>query len=383
MTPRRPRPSARVQFLAVFRKEVRQTARDKRMMAVLVIAPLLQTVVFGFAANFDVDRVRTVVLDRDRTDVSREHARRLLADGTLIRAGDTASAVEAELRVHRGEAAAAVMFPERLAADLAAGRPAEVQVLIDGADPNRSTVAADAVARYFGGVGERLAREALAARGATPPGQLALVPRLFYNPGLDSPPYMVPGIAALLLVVVTTIVSAMGLAREREMGTLEQVLVTPIRPAVLLAGKIAPYVIIGFVNLALLVGVASLIFGVPIRGPLPVLALGTLLYLLTTLGVGLFISTISKNQQQSFLGGFLFLVPALLLSGVMTPVAAMPGWLRAITFVNPVRHFATVMRGSLLRGAGLADLAIPLTALAVIGSAIFVLSALRFRKTLS
>lgn len=383
MTPRPPRPPARVQFLAVFRKEVRQTARDKRMMAVLVVAPLLQTVVFGFAANFDVDRVRTVVLDRDRTDVSREHARRLLADGTLIRAGDTASAVDAERRVHRGEAAAAVMLPERLAADLAGGRPAEVQVLIDGADPNRSTVAADAVSRYFAEEGERLAREALAARGAPAPGGLALVPRLLYNPGLDSPPYMVPGIAAMLLLVVTTIVSAMGLAREREMGTLEQVLVTPIRPTVLLAGKMAPYVVIGFLNVALLVAAGGIIFAVPIRGPLPVLALGTLLYLLTTLGVGLFISTVSRNQQQSFLGGFLFMLPALLLSGVMTPVAAMPGWLRAVTLVNPVRHYADVMRGSLLRGAGLADLAVPLTALAVIGSTIFVLSALRFRKTLA
>lgn len=377
-----PRPPARIQFAAVFRKEVRQVLRDRRMMVILVVAPVLQTVVFGFAVNFDVDRVRTVVLDRDRTDVSRGHARRLLADGTLVRAGEARGPVEAERAVHEGAAAAAVILPERLAADLAAGRPAEVQVVLDGTDPNRSTVAAGAVTRYFGEVGERLAREALAARAASAPAQLEVAPRLFYNPELRSPPYMIPGIAAMLLLIVTTIVTAMGLAREREMGTLEQVLVTPIRPVWLLAGKMAPYVVFGFVDVLLLVAAGSWIFGVPIRGPLPVLALGTVLYLLTTLGAGLFISSISATQQQSFLGGFLFILPALLLSGVMTPIAAMPPWLRMVTYLNPVRHYATVMRGSLLRGAGLADLAVPLTALAVLGSAIFVLSALRFRKTL-
>ncbi|WP_242392263.1 ABC transporter permease [Anaeromyxobacter oryzisoli] len=376
------RPLARIQLAAVFRKEVRQVVRDRRMMFILIAAPVIQTMVFGFAMNFDVDRVRTVVLDRDRTDVSRGHARRLLADRTLVRAGDVPGPAEAEQAVHQGAAAAAVILPERLAADLAAGRPAEVQVVIDGTDPNRSTVAAGAVARYFGEVGERLAREGLAARGARAPAQLEVAPRLFYNPELRTPPYMIPGIAAMLLLVVTTIVTAMGLAREREMGTLEQVLVTPIRPVWLLAGKMAPYVVFGFVDVLLLVAAGSFVFDVPIRGPLPVLALGTVLYLLTTLGVGLFISSASRTQQQAFLGGFLFILPAMLLSGVMTPIAAMPRWLQLVTQLNPVRHYATVMRGCLLRGAGLVDLAWPLAALAVLGSAIFVASALRFRKTL-
>jgi ABC-2 type transport system permease protein len=144
----------------------------------------------------------------------------------------------------------------------------------------------------------------------------------------------------------------------------------------------APYVVLGFLDVAILVAAGAWIFDMPIRGPLPVLALGTLLYLLTTLGVGLFISSTSTTQQQAFLGGFLFLVPAVLLSGVMSPIAAMPGWLRAVTYLNPVRHYAELMRSSLLRGAGLADLVVPLTSLAVLGSTIFVLSALRFRKTL-
>jgi len=379
------RPPARVQLAAVFRKEVRQTIRDRRMMFMLIAAPMLQTVIFGFAVDFTVDRVPTVVLDRDGTDASRLHARRLLADGTLRRvqhAEDVEGAAGAEADLDAGRAAVAVILPRRLAADLAAGRPAEVQVVLDGTDPNRSVVAGAAAARYFGQVAEGMARDRLAAVGRPPPAQLVLAPRIAYNPTVESPPYMVPGIAALLLLVVTTIVTAMGLAREREMGTLEQVMVTPIRPVVLLFGKIAPYVVFGFVDVMLLVVVGTWLFGVPIRGPLSVLVAGTVLYLLTTLGVGLLVSTISATQQQSFLAGFLFIMPAVLLSGVVSPVRSMPGWLQAITLVNPVRHYAELMRSCLLRGAGFADLAFPLAALAAIGGVVFAAAVLRFRTRL-
>jgi ABC-2 type transport system permease protein len=373
------RPSARVQLAALFRKELRQTLRDRRVMFMLIAAPLLQTLLFGYAVDFTVDRVPTVVLDRDGTDVSRLHARQLLADGTLERVRQVNGAPAAEAELDEGRASVAVMLPERLAADLAAGRPAEIQVVLDGSDPNRSVVAGAAAAQYFGQVGERMGREKLAAAGLTPPAQLVLSPRISYNPTLQSPPYMVPGIAALLLLVVTTLVTAMGLAREREMGTLEQVMVTPIRPIVLLFGKIAPYVVFGFVDVILLVVAGTWAFGVPIRGPVGLLLVGTLLYLLTTLGVGLLVSTVSATQQQSFLAGFLFIMPAVLLSGVVSPIRSMPGWLQTLTLLNPVRHYAEVMRSCLLRGAGFADLAVPLGALALIGGAVFTAAVLRFR----
>lgn len=380
MTPARPSPG--VQLAAVFRKEVRQTVRDRRIMFMLVVAPLIQTVVLGFAVNFDVDRVPAVVVDRDGSDESRLHARRLLADGTLRRSGSARGVGEAEREIDDGRAAAAVVLPRGLGADLAAGRAAEVQVVLDGTDPNRATVAAGAVSRYFGEVGERLARERLEAAGARAPAQLVLVPRIAYNPALATPPFMIPGIAAMLLLVVTTIVTAMGLAREREMGTLEQVLVTPVRPLFLLLGKMAPFVVIGLVDVALLMAAGTWLFDVPLRGTLPVLLVGTLLYLMTTLGVGLLISTVSSTQQQSFLGGFLFVMPAMLLSGIMTPIRAMPGWLQAITWVNPVRYYAEVMRTTLLRGAGFADLWPELLALLVLGGAILATATLRFHKRL-
>ncbi len=377
------RPQGRVQLAAIFRKEVRQTIRDRRIMFLLVVAPLIQTVIFGFAVDFDVDRVPTVVVDRDGTAESRLHARRLLADGTLLRAGTARSAAEAEGEIDAGRAAAAVILPRRLGADLAAGRAAEVQVVLDGTDPNRATVAGAAASRYFGEVGETIARERLLARGMRAPVRIDVVPRIAFNPALRTPPYMVPGIAAMLLLIVTTIVTAMGLSREREMGTLEQVLVTPIRPVLLLVGKMAPFVVIGLVDVALLMAAGTWLFGVPLGGTLPVVLLGTLLYLMTTLGVGLLISTLSTNQQQAFLGGFLFVLPAILLSGVVTPIRAMPGWLRAITWLNPVRYYAEVMRTTLLRGGGFADLWPQLLALTVLGAVILVAATRRFRERIA
>ncbi len=372
-------PSARLQISAVFRKEVRQTIRDRRVMFMLIVAPLIQTVVLGAAVDFDVDRVPTLVVDRDGSAESREHARRLLADGTLLRTGDAESASEALRAIDDGRAAAAIVLPPRLGSDLLARRPAEVQVVLDGTDPNRAAAASAAASGYFGGLGEALARERLRAAGRPEPAQIAIVPRIAYNPRLKTAPYIVPGIAAMLLVIVTTLVTAMGLARERESGTLEQVLVTPIRPIWLLLGKLLPFLVIGVVDVGLLLAVGTWLFEVPLRGSLLVGFLGVVLYLFSTLGMGLFISTVSQSQQQAFLGGFLFVMPAILLSGVMTPIRAMPGWLRAITLLNPLRHFAEVIRGVLLRGAGLGDLWFQLAMLAVIGGAVMGLAAVRFR----
>jgi len=376
-------PSPRLQVAAVFRKEVRQTVRDRRIMFMVVAAPMVQTLIFGFAVDFDVDKVPTEVVDLDRSAESREHARRLLADGTLLRSGESSSAEEASRKIDVGLAAAAVVMPRRLGSDLVARRPAEVQVILDGTDPNRASIAGAAASRYFGERGEELMRERLRAAGLREPGQVESVPRVAYNPRLKTAPYLVPGIAATLLVIVTTLVTAMGLSRERENGTMEQVLVTPIRPLWLLLGKLLPFLLIGLLDMGLLIGVGTWVFEVPLRGSLLVAGVGVALYLFSTLGVGLLISTVSQTQQQAFLGGFLFMLPAILLSGIMTPIRAMPDWLQAITYVNPVRHFAEVMRGVLLHGSGLEDLWFQLALLAFLGAAIMGLAVARFRTQIA
>ena len=391
---------ALVQYRAVVRKDLRQTLRDRAIVFMLVAAPLIQTVLFGFAANFDVDHVPTAVADLDRSAASREHVRRLLADGTLRHVADARSAADAEALIDRDVAATALVIPPGFGADLAAGRTARVQLVVDGTDPVRAGAASSAAARYFGeaararlpltppsprgGEGDRLplTPPPEGDRLTSPSASAEVIPRVLYNPSLRTAVYLVPGIMAMLLVVVTTIVTAMGLAREREMGTLEQVLVTPVRPFVLLAGKMTPFVAIGLFDVLLALVAMTWIFDVPVRGPLAVLGLGALLYLCSTLGVGLFISTVSRTQQQAFLGGILFIMPAALLSGVMTPIRSMPGWLQAATWLNPLRFFAELCRGVLVRGAGLAELWVQLAALGAYGVLILALATLRFRRRL-
>jgi ABC-2 type transport system permease protein len=382
MTLARARGVARTQYLAVVRKEAIQTLRDRRIMFMLVVAPLIQTVLFGFAVDFDVDRVPTVVADQDRSPASRDHLRRVLADGTLLRTGSSDSAVEADRLIDDDEAAAAIVVPPRFGADVAAGRPASVQVLIDGTNPTRASAAGSAAGRYFGEAAQALARSRLAdaGRGGVP--EVQVTPRVLYNPSLKTAVYTVPGILAMLLVIVTTIVTAMGLSREREVGTLEQVLVTPVKPIVLLAGKMTPFVVIGLLDGLLALTAMAWVFDVPVRGPLTALGLGTLLYLCSTLGVGLLISTMSVTQQQGFLGGFLFVLPAVLLSGIMTSIASMPAWLQAVTWLNPLRFFAELVRGVLLRGASFGDLWVQFVALTVYGAGILALATLRFRRRL-
>ena len=369
-----------IELGAVIRKEVRQTVRDRRIMFLLIAAPLLQTIALGYAVDFNFENVPTLIVDRDRSQASRGHTHHLLADRTLRRQvvdGDVEAAL-AKLQV--GDAAATVVLPEHLERDLLAGRPTEVQVVLDGTDPNRAMVVASTAAHYFGEAARILLKQRLASLNVPAPPAVQAIPRIYYNPGLDTSPFMIPGVVAMLLVITTTVVTAMGLSREREMGTLEQVLVTPIRPLFLLLGKMTPFLVIGCFDVFLVLTAGVWLFKVPLLGNPLVLLTGTLLYLVCTLGIGLLISSVSKTQQQSFLAGFLFIMPAILLSGVMTPVLAMPAWLRTFTYANPVRYYVDIMRATLLKGAGFADLWWRLLSLAAIGCAILLFATVRFRK---
>jgi ABC-2 type transport system permease protein len=371
-----------VQYRAVVVKEVRQTVRDKRVMALLTLAPLLQLFVLGFAVNFDVRHVPTAVVDRDDSLESREHARTLLAGDTLDLEGQVHDERAAEQLLERGEVSVALVFPPDFERDVLRGEGAQVQALVDGSDPVRSAAAADAVARHAAVRAGQLGRARAEASGVEPPRPtVTLVPRVLYNPTLATAVYVVPGIAAMLLLIITTVTMAMGLARERESGTLEQLQVTPLRSSVLMLGKVTPYILIGWVDVGLSLAVGAWVFEVPLRGNLGLVAGATLLYLMSTLGVGLLIATVSRTQQQAFVGGFLFMLPAVLLSGVMTPLRAMPGWLVWVTWLNPVRHYVEVLRGVLLKGAGLADLWLQGLLLALFGALVLVVAARLFHKT--
>lgn len=359
----------RVQLLAVVRKELQQIAADPRMIRVLVMAPVLQLLVFGAAVDFEFDRIPTAIVDQDGTATSRRHVDAVLADGLLARAMSAREPEAALAAMDRGDVAAVLILPHGLDRDRMRGRPVPVQVVLDGTDVRRSTVAGSAASLYF-------AR----AEGTVPP--IRLEPRILSNPTLDTAPYMVPGLAAMVLVMTTTLVTAMGLAREREVGTLEQVLVTPIPGPVLLTGKVLPYIGIGLVDGALALGAGSLVYGVPMRGSLLFLLVATLLYLLSTLGAGLLVATFARSQQQAFMGGFFFVIPAILLSGNLTPIVAMPEWIQPVTWVNPLRWYIELLRANLLEGASFAELWRHLLALAGIGTLLFGTAVHRFRTTL-
>ena len=371
---------------AVIEKELRQTARDKRMLFLLIMVPVIQLIVFGFAVNLDVDRVPTVIVDRDGGHLARTHVSRLLADGTLAEVGRETTVLAAERWMDEGRAAVVLVIPEDFERELVRSRPTTVQVLVDGSDPNRAGVASAAVARYFAEVSEGIVRvratriASLAGVAARPP-RVSVRSRVLFNPELETAIYMVPGVAAILLMLITTIVTAMGLSRERERGTLEQILVTPVPSAILILGKILPFAVFGLVDFGLALFVGAYVFGMPIAGSVALLLGATVLYLMTTLGIGLLVSTVSGSQQQAFMGGFLFMLPAALLSGIMTPIASMPPWLQPFTLANPLRHYQEILRGVLLRGAGLSAIATPLAVLALMGALVFGVAAMRFRAS--
>ncbi len=359
-------------LLNVVKKELRQTLRDKRMVGSLVLAPVLQLVLFGYAINLDVDQIPTAVADQDGTKESRAAIEGLLAGGTFRFEESAADPEATQDALESGRAAVAVIVPRGFSRRVARGGPLEVQVLVDGTDSTRAQVAVNAAALLLGSRERR-------ARGAA----AELTPRILFNPRLSTPVYMLPGILATLLLNVTAVVAAMALAREREAGTLEQVLVTPIRPAVLLAGKCLPFVFFGLVDITAVLALGSWLFDMPIRGSLAVVGLGSFLYLFSTLGFGILLASLSATQQQAMLGAFSLMLPAALLSGFMSPIETMPAWLQPLTLLNPLRHFIEIARACFLKGAGFADLVRPLASLAALGTGLLTAAVLRFHKRLA
>lgn len=372
-----------VQFLAVCMKEMRQTLADRRLIGMLIVAPLVQLTVFGFAVDLDVDRLPTVVVDEDQSPLSRKHVAGLLADGTLRAAGTHTDTARAEAALEDGSAAAVLVIPPGYERDVERGRGAHVQAIVDGTNPNESSVAQSAIARYFAGASQRLTAERAERSGARgSPEGVSLRARVLYNPELDTPVFMLPGILAIMLLINTALLTAIGVAREKETGTLEQVLVTPIPPLALMLGKILPAVLIGVIEFVLALAASASIFEVPLRGSLSFLLVATCLFLLSTLGVGLLVSTFSRTQQQAFMGVFSFILPANLLSGMLTPVSSMPGWLEPLTRFNPVRYYIEILRACLLEGAGIGHLWFQLVALGAFGGAILLVSSRRFAERL-
>lgn len=375
----------------ILRKELIQALRDPRLRMLLFLPPMIQLVVFGFAVNLDVDHVRLGWMDMDHTPLSRDLRDRFTGSGRF----DIVAVPESELDVQRvldaSAADAIVRVLPGFERDIRRGRPQSVQVLLDGTNSNTASLvasyASSIVADFAGAVGAArqnvriLTRSPGAAVSLTAP-QVVSQTRVWFNPDLHSRNYFVPGVIANIIFLVTLMLTALAIVREKEIGTMEQLMVTPLRPVELMLGKTLPFAIVGLVDVVLITAVALLIFHIPFRGNPALLILCSILFLMTSLGAGLFLSTISHTQQQAMMANFFFSMPAFMLSGFAFPIRNMPAVVQYLTYLNPMRYFIEIVRGIFLKGVGAPVLWPQMAALAVYGLAVLALSVMRFRKTL-
>lgn len=361
-------------------KELRQTFRDERTKRVIFVSPIIQLLLFGYAVNTDVHNVATALVDHDRTAESRDLVSALTASGyfrivtTSDRSADLGHALD------HGDAVVGLEIPVGYGVDLLRGRSPAVQLLVDGTNSNTATVAQGYATRIVQQLG---ARSAQASGGAAvPPAGIDLRARAWFNPSLESRVYNVPAVIGVIVLLMCLLLTALGVVREREVGTLEQLLVSPLSPGELMLGKTIPVAGIALVQLTLVTTVALLWFDVPLRGSVPVLLLAAALFILAGLSFGLLISTVSATQQEAFLAMFLFLLPAIILSGFLYPISTMPEFFQRLTLANPLRHFLEIVRGIFLKGAGLRELWVQFTVLTTMAAAGLLVATRRFRRTL-
>jgi ABC-2 type transport system permease protein len=372
-------------------KEIIQALREPRMRVLLFLPPIVQSIIFGFAVNLDVDHARIAWMDMDRTPASRELRDRFEGSGRFDVVALPRNEEEVQRTLDRSEAQAVVRVLPGFERDLKRGRSTEVQVLVDGTNSNTASL----VSNYAGGIIAEFSADAMAdqqngrvmTRSAGSPvnagaPQVIARTRVWFNPDLYSRNYFVPGVIANIIMTVTLMLTALAIVREKEIGTMEQLMVTPVRPIELILGKTLPFAIVGLLDVAAITVVALLLFHIPFRGSFLLLAVCSLLFLMTTLGAGLFLSTISHTQQQAMMSSFFFSMPAFMMSGFAFPIRNMPTVVQYLTYLNPLRYFVEIVRGLFLKGVGISVLWPQMTCLAVYGVAILGLSAFRFHKTL-
>ncbi len=351
---------------------------------------MVQLMVFGYAVNLDVDHARTAWMDQDHTPQSRELLDGFRGSGrfNITRVIDTDT--EIQKLMDSGEVLAVVRVLPGFAKNIQRGNAGEVQVIIDGTNSNTASLISNYSNEIVANYDQKLVQRATQMKlMGTTPGPVSLRSakiearsRVWFNPDLRSRNYYVPGVMANIIMVVTVMLTAMAIVREKEIGTLEQLMVTPIRPIELMIGKTVPFAMVGLVDIILVTSLALLIFRVPFRGSFFLLLFCGLLFLMTSLGAGLFISTISRTQQQAMMSSFFFATPAFMLSGFSFPIRNMPIGIQYLTYLNPLRYFIEIVRGIFLKGVGVGILWPQMTVLALYGVTVLLLSASRFKKKL-
>jgi drug efflux transport system permease protein len=361
-------------ILALVRKEFLALLKDPKSRAVLIVPPIVQLLVFGYAATFDLKDIPYAVYNEDRGADSRDLVAAFQGAPSFQRVAVLHSEGEIAPLVDARKVLVVIHIGPRFSAELLSGDPAPLQVIVDGRNSNTAMIALN----YVSGMVDRFNLEWIDSHGlGAPPARLEI--RAWFNPNLESRWFFIPGLVGMLTLVVTMLVTALTVAREREQGTFDQLLVTPFRPGEILLGKALPGFIIGIAQGTLIILIATLWFKVPLQGSLPALYVGLGLFLLSAVGAGLLISSLAVTQQQGLLGAFLFMVPAVILSGFATPIANMPAAVQYITLIDPLRYFLVILRKVFLEGAGFDGLTSQLWPMAVIGLVALSLASWLFR----
>ncbi len=364
------------------KKEFLQIRRDRRMLPMIFIAPVLQLVILGYAATFDVRNITTVVCDSDRSHESRQYLDAYFASGYFEKVGEVTSCRDVDGFLDRGEADVALIVPTGFGRDLAGGGSTTVQVLVNGTDANAGGVGLGYAATISGTFSADIMVERLRSVRGLSVSIVEIRDRVLYNAELVSRNYMVPAILALLLLIMTMMLTAMAVVKEKEIGTLEQLVVTPVRSYQIILGKLLPFILIGLIDVLLVTSVAVFWFKVPFRGSFLLLVLLSLPFLMNTLGLGLLVSTLSATQQQAMMTVMFFIMlPFIYFSGFVFPIENMPVIIQYVTYAVPLRYYLEIVRGIFLKGVGLDVLWVQGTILLAMGTGILLLAVARFRKS--
>jgi ABC-2 type transport system permease protein len=366
-------------------KEFTQVLRDKRTRFVLIVPPMMQMLIFGYAANLEIKHVPTAIVDYDNTQASRDLISRFAASHYFQVRRLPADRRQIPVLIDRGDVTLALQINEGFARVLGKGQTAPIQVIVDASSSNTALIGLGYVNQVAANFAQdvqtaRLQRMAPMLLSGIP--RIVLDPRPWYNTDISDRWFFIPGVIGNLIMVIVVNLTAFAVVREREIGTLEQIMVTPIRRVEFILGKTVPFFLIGLFDAILVSAFGTLWFGVPLRGSLGVLALGTILFLMCVLAIGLFISTVSRTQQQAMVTAFFFIMPAILFSGFGSPISSMPEAMQWLTYLNPLRYYQDVLRSVYLKGTGLSALWQEMAAMGLLSIIMLTISVLRFQKSL-
>ena len=372
-------------ILEFVKKEFLQFKRDPKMFALILIAAVIQLTFLGFAANLDVTYVRTIVFDQDRSVTSRDFIERFTSSGYFKIEDFVDSYDKITTEINKGDALLAIVIPDDFEKNIMSNRTASVQALFNGSDGNTAGIVAGYCQNIISSYSQKIVVDFVnrSGRKLSPAPFISPEIRIWYNPELKTRNFMVPGIVGLLLSLITLILTSLAVVKEKEIGTMEQLIVTPLKPYQIIIGKLVPFVALSFAAVIVILASMWFIFGIPVKGELWFLFLSSFLYILSTLGLGLFVSTISKTQQQALMISiFAVMMPMIFLSGFAFPIENMPQSIQYVSYIIPLRYFNDIIRGVILKGLGFFDLWFNALLLLLMGVAILLFSSLRFKSRL-